>query len=125
MSSPALLRSLRPLTQCSRSIRIVSLDITTPRATLAFARSKSTKAARLQATRPSAVPKPPSATKASSTNAAKAEAAAESTPGAQALRSGTGKVTEIEQETLPWADYLAIRKKKRRWETVRWLFLIA
>ena len=126
MSSPALLRSLRPLTQCSRSIRIVSFDITTPRATLAFARAKSTKAARLQATRPSAVPKPPSAsTKASSTNAAKAEAAAESTPGAQALRSGTGKVTEIEQETLPWADYLAIRKKKRRWETVRWLFLLA
>lgn len=45
----------------------------------------------------------------------------ESTPGARALRSGTGKVTEIEQETLPWADYLAIRKKKRRWETVRLL----
>ena len=121
MSSPALLRSLRPLTQCSPSIRIVSLDITTPRATLAFAPSKSTKAARLQASRASAAPKAPSAsTQASTTtNAAKAEVAAESTPGAQALRSGTGKVTEVEQETLPWADYLAIRKKKRRWETVR------
>lgn len=31
----------------------------------------------------------------------------------------TGNVTELEKETLPWADYLSIRKKKRRWETVR------
>ncbi|EPS98987.1 hypothetical protein FOMPIDRAFT_1037209 [Fomitopsis schrenkii] len=88
-------------------MRIVSFDVTTPRATLAFVRSKSTKAARLQAAK----------TSASSTNAAKSEVVVESTPGARALRSGTGKVTEIEQETLPWADYLAIRKKKRRWET--------
>ncbi|KAL6301606.1 mitochondrial import protein Pam17 [Sparassis latifolia] len=26
-------------------------------------------------------------------------------------------VTSEQQETLPWAEYLAIRKKKRRWET--------
>jgi len=37
-------------------------------------------------------------------------------PGAKAVH-GTGKVTELEKETLPWAEYLEIRKKKRRWET--------
>lgn len=47
-------------------------------------------------------------------HAAKATASA----AAQAVR-GSGKVTELEKQTLPWADYLTIRKKKRRWETVR------
>ncbi|PCH37695.1 mitochondrial import protein Pam17 [Wolfiporia cocos MD-104 SS10] len=37
-------------------------------------------------------------------------------PGAQAAHR-KGPVTQIEQETLPWSEYLAIRKKKRRWET--------
>lgn len=45
-------------------------------------------------------------------HAAKATASA----AAQAVR-GSGKVTELEKQTLPWADYLTIRKKKRRWET--------
>lgn len=116
MSTSAYLRSLRSFTQCSCSMRIASLDVNTQRAILTFVRSKSTKATRLQPTNTSASQKAPSLT-----NAAKLEVGPDSTPGARALRSGTGKVTEIEQETLPWADYLAIRKRKRRWETVRLL----
>lgn len=30
-----------------------------------------------------------------------------------------GAPSEVEKETLPWGEYLAIRKAKRRWETVR------
>jgi mitochondrial import inner membrane translocase subunit TIM23 len=30
-----------------------------------------------------------------------------------------GAPSEVEKETLPWAEYLSIRKTKRRWETVR------
>ncbi|KZT69838.1 mitochondrial import protein Pam17 [Daedalea quercina L-15889] len=102
-------------------MRLASFDVARPRAALSFVRAKSSKAARQQAVKNSTVaPKVPAnnaRASTTSTNAAKAEAAAESTPGAQALRSGTGKVTEAEQESLPWADYLAIRKRKRRWET--------
>ncbi|TFY64969.1 hypothetical protein EVJ58_g2277 [Rhodofomes roseus] len=102
-------------------MHIASLDVARSRATLSFVRTKSSKATKLQASKKSAAaPKAPSTTaqaSTTSTNAVKTEVAAESTPGAQAYRSGTGKVTEIQQETLPWADYLAIRKEKRRWET--------
>ncbi|EMD38237.1 hypothetical protein CERSUDRAFT_113396 [Gelatoporia subvermispora B] len=38
-------------------------------------------------------------------------------PGTTA-RAKQETVTKLEQETLPWAEYLAIRKAKRRWETV-------
>ncbi|KAH9928086.1 uncharacterized protein B0H18DRAFT_1001336 [Fomitopsis serialis] len=121
MSSPTLLRSLRPFTQCSRSTHLVSLDVARPRGALSFVRAKSSKAAKVQAAKNSSAASRAPSTKAqastTSTNTAKAEVAAESTPGAQALRSGTGKVTEAEQDSLPWADYLSIRKKKRRWET--------
>ena len=27
--------------------------------------------------------------------------------------------SEVEKEILPWGEYLAVRKNKRRWETVR------
>jgi len=37
-------------------------------------------------------------------------------PGAGA-EAKTGPVTHEQQETLPWPEYLHIRKKKRRWET--------
>ena len=33
--------------------------------------------------------------------------------------SGASRVSQTEQDTLPWQEYLAIRKRKRRWETVR------
>lgn len=50
--------------------------------------------------------------KANTSAATKAEAALKAN-----LRKGAP--TEAEKETLPWADYLTIRKSKRRWETVR------
>ncbi|KAI0957727.1 hypothetical protein AcW1_006026 [Taiwanofungus camphoratus] len=56
-----------------------------------------------------------SSVRAKSTKAAKKNGSAP-LPGARAMNR-TGNVTELEKETLPWADYLSIRKKKRRWET--------
>lgn len=55
-----------------------------------------------------------------STKANPAKHAAKATASAAAPAPavhGSGKVTELEKQTLPWADYLTIRKKKRRWET--------
>lgn len=44
---------------------------------------------------------------------------AKGTRNASATLNSSRPVTETEQQTLPWQEYLAIRKSKRRWETVR------
>lgn len=33
--------------------------------------------------------------------------------------AGRPAPSRVEQESLPWAEYLTVRKNKRRWETVR------
>ncbi|EJF66322.1 mitochondrial import protein Pam17 [Dichomitus squalens] len=38
-------------------------------------------------------------------------------PSSKGAATGTSQVSQVEKETLPWQEYLAIRKRKRRWET--------
>lgn len=55
-----------------------------------------------------------STTRAKSTKATK-------TPASKAPKTSTSSAppSQVEKETLPWQEYLSIRKQKRRWETVR------
>ncbi|CDO70004.1 hypothetical protein BN946_scf184354.g6 [Trametes cinnabarina] len=46
-----------------------------------------------------------------------ASAKAEASRPSSSATKGNAQPTQTEKETLPWGEYLAIRKRKRRWET--------
>lgn len=96
---------LRPLSLSLRTTCLSSRGKATQQfsASLRFTRGKASKADVKPAAKPT--PSAPSTSQ-------KAEAVLQK-------HAAKGEPTDVEKEFLPWAEYLAIRKNKRRWETVR------